>query len=297
MKNFAHDQLREARRGDLYNYILDHHPHTVRVEGRSLRPCSNPSISIKRGFPGYYDFATGDSGNAVDYLCRYLGYDLPDAVAALCCDPIYTCEASPVSESHPDIDLSVKRDGLPVLPLPEPIVGRYKQLFAYLTKTRGIPAGTVQFLINQGVLYQEAAHNNAVFINKERDFAELHGTLSYGKSFHSVRKIAPDRFWWIRTASDAKIAYICEAAIDAISLFLIHGQDGGRIHDAYYISIGGVANQQTIDRIMRQSCLSQVILAVDNDAAGQVCRDRNPELKCIIPDNKDWNEDWLNLYC
>ena len=292
--HFTLDHLRAARRADLYSFLLEHHPDSVRIEGRSLRPSSDGSISIKRGFPGYYDFADGSSGNPVDYLCRYLGYNLPDAVLSLCEDPIYTCGAEP--ESHPGIDLSSKRSGS-VLSLPEPLKGRYKQVFAYLTRTRGIPTGTVQSLIRQGILYQEVAHNNAVFINNERDFAELHGTLSYGKSFHSVRKTTPDRFWWMRSAPGAKIAYVCESAIDAISLYLIHGQDGGRIHDAYYISIAGVANQATIDRIARQACLERVILAVDNDSAGQTCRDRNPDLESIVPDGKDWNDDWIELYC
>ena len=37
--------------------------------------------------------------------------------------------------------------------------------------------------------------------------------------------------------------------------------------------------------------MKKVVLAVDNDAAGQGCRDRNPMLESIIPKNKDWNDD------
>ena len=63
----------------------------------------------------------------------------------------------------------------------------------------------------------------------------------------------------------------------------------GKTVPAYYISIGGVAKQPAIDRIKGQ--IKNTVLAVDNDPAGQTCRDRNPELLCILPVSKDWNED------
>ena len=68
---------------------------------------------------------------------------------------------------------------------------------------------------------------------------------------------------------------------------LIHQQEGKNI-PAAYVSIGGVANQRTIDRLKRKH---GVVLAVDNDPAGEECRKRNPDLPAVIPDRKDWNED------
>ena len=44
----------------------------------------------------------------------------------------------------------------------------------------------------------------------------------------------------------------------------------------------GVANQAIIDRIVTAQKYD-VVLAVDNDAAGQECRDRNPGLPVLVP--------------
>ena len=55
-----------------------------------------------------------------------------------------------------------------------------------------------------------------------------------------------------------------------------------------YISIGGVANDATINRISHGI---RTVLAVDNDPAGDLCRKRHGNLETIIPTNKDWNED------
>ena len=207
-----------------------------------------------------------------------MGYTFVAAVQAL------------TGESTIEYPQNHQHDGIKSVPprFPVPVDGTYRNLFAFLIN-RGIPTGTIQMLISQKILYQEKEKNNIVFINMERDFAELRGTYTYGKSFHGVvPNCRHDGFWWFRTSKTATTAYVCEAAIDAISLFELH-----RLHEknepAYYISIAGAAKQPTIDRL-KGSTLN-LILAVDNDAAGQQCRNRNPDLEYILPVHKDWNED------
>lgn len=84
---------------------------------------------------------------------------------------------------------------------------------------------------------------------------------------------------------------MCEGAIDAISLYILHQRFGYR-DPALYISIGGVAKQSAIDRIKRQIC---TVIAVDNDTAGDECRYRNKDLQVLIPQKKDWNEDLMTI--
>jgi DNA primase len=69
---------------------------------------------------------------------------------------------------------------------------------------------------------------------------------------------------------------------------LIHKAQG-KTNPAVYVSIGGVSNQQAIDRLKRKKLA--VVLAVDNDSAGDECRQRNPDLTTLIPYNNDWNDD------
>lgn len=279
-------QMQAARRADLYNFLKNHHGEQFKAEGGELRFKQNRSVCISRKIPGYIDYATGESGNPVDFLVRHLGYSLVDAVYALCNGGIIVSEH--VSPERPPV---LTLDNRAVI-FPEPIEGKYRQLFAYLI-ARKIPAEVIQMLINQKVIYQEKSHNNIVFINPERDFAELHGTLTFGKAFHGCTSGQADRFWYFRSGINAEVAYVCEAAIDAISLYVLHKMSGQNI-PAFYISIAGVSKQKAIDRIKKQSKLSRVILAVDNDAAGQACRERNSEMEYIVPEHKDWNEDLMS---
>ena len=142
------------------------------------------------------------------------------------------------------------------------------------------------------MLYPERDHGNAVFITPQNDYCEIRGT--YGGSanhFHSCRKTSADRFWYVTSSDEQpRIAFICEAAIDAVSLMLLR-KEAGDTEPSVYISIGGVSNQKAIERVKRRM---PTVIAVDNDAAGERCREMNRDVFSLIPSCKDWNEDLLN---
>lgn len=294
----SHEAIVAARRAPLYDYLLSRHPPDVRREGDSLRLRCNHSISIKRGYSGYTDFATGETGNAVDCLTRHLGYDFQCAVAALCkymgTPTAANEQPRTATETPPEATQPPPR----VFILPEPSQGQNRHLYAYLTQRRGIPPAIVQQLIGWGLLYQERDHNNMVFVNPEKTFAELRGTVP-GKSFHQVLFSDPTAFWGFKAngpGSDANVAYVCEAAIDAVSLYLLHlaaGIPDGE--NGLYCSIGGVTNQCRINAIRDgiSATGGHTVLAVDNDDAGELCRQRNPDCPVLVPQLKDWNEDLL----
>lgn len=280
--NVLKEQIVSARHADLYAFLIKYHNSSFKIEGNSIRPKDNHSISIKKGYNGFKDFATGETGNSIEFLTNHMGYTFVKAVQALS------------NGSATIYSKNIQQNGIKDVPpqFPAPVDGRYKNLFAYLL-SRSISAETIQMLINQKIMYQEKSKNNIIFINAERNFGEIRGTYTYGKSFHGVvPNSRNDGFWWCRTSKNATKGYICEAAIDAISLYELHKIRRYQ-EEAYYISIAGVAKQSAIDRLKNSKL--HIVLAVDNDAAGQQCRDRNSELEYILPVNKDWNEDLQNL--
>lgn len=276
--NVSKEQIETAKHTDLYAFLVRHHDSDFIHEGNSIRPKNNHSISIKKGYCGYNDFGSGETGNSIDFLINHMGYDFVGAVQALPDSPRTNCPTNAVQPQAKNIPLK----------FPTPIDGNYKNLFAFLTG-RGITVETIRILIGQNIMYQERKNNNIVFINAEKDFAELRGTYTYGKPFHGiVPGCRHDGFWWFRTSEDAAVGYICEASINAISLYELHRLQNKQ-RAAYYISIAGAAKQPAIDRLKHSKL--NLVLAVDNDDAGQDCRDRNPDLEYVLPINKDWNED------
>ena len=285
MQHFTKKQMQAARKANLYDYLMCNHLSDCIKDGNSLRPKCNHSISIKKGYAGYKDFSSDETGNSVDFLVRYMGYDLDTAVFALSEQVASVLIAEAEREKELNIVVPVE--------FPKPLTGRWKQLYAYL-QARGISVDIINLLVQQKIIYQSAERNNIIFINRERDFAEARGTYTYGKPYHRIYKGQADRFWWFKPwEGTVECVYVCEAAIDAISLYQLH-TSSKEAQKAIYVSLGGVANQQTINRLKRQPAGYKVVLAVDNDAAGEACRKRNNDLDYILPEGKDWNEDLLN---
>ena len=277
------ESIRAARNADLHSFLLARHPEQFIKEGRSIRLKANRSVSIKEGFHAYRDFSSGEYGNSVTFLTKYMGYSFQDAVTSLA-GPVFprgggTGVAMPTASR--DINLP------PAAPPP------HRRMYAFLMG-RGIPKESVSDLVSRGLAYQSDVTNNVVFVNRERDYCEIRGTYTFAeKQFHGCRKTRADRFWYYLPGDGRPdTAFVTEGAIDAISLCILHRKSGIDISKSVYISIGGAGNHLTINRIKHRI---HTVLAVDNDRAGELCRQRHKELDHILPISKDWNDDLRNL--
>ena len=275
----SREEIREARIKDLFSYLLDNHRDLFIREGRYLRMTYRKRLCIKRGIPGFNDFASGEHGNSIDFLVKYLHYTFTDAVAAL----------NGAKGSTAAVPSSHALQQEEPLTLPVPANSPYSRVHAYL-RQRGLSASLINSMITRRLLYQDVPFGNAVFVTPEQDYCEIRGTLTYtDKPFHGCRKLKTDRFWYYTDSANPQIAYICEAAIDAVSLYCLYSGSGCEV-PAVFVSIGGVSNQQSINRIKKRF---PAVLAVDNDEAGHACRNRNLDIPAVFPAFKDWNEDLI----
>lgn len=266
------EQIRTARKADLAGYLLRAHPDAVKQEGHWIRFKSRPGICMKAGLSGYKDYASLETGNSIDFLVRYMNYDFVTAVDCLLQSGANSCSRDPSCRT---VSFPQKASDT-------------RAIRAYLSR-RGFTEEILDKLIAENVLYQDA-RENVVFRNAAGDFFELRGTRP-GKPFHQCGKKSSDCFWFFSPDEHPVQALICESAIDAVSLYLLHLDLGDEAAATYaYCGIAGVANQKAIERIQRWL---PAVIAVDNDIAGQQCRTRNSHLPFLIPRNKDWNEDLL----
>lgn len=279
------EQINLARKTDLHRFMLARHASLVQRVGTSICLKTNHSLYIKSGYNGFKDFATGETGNGIDFLIHHLGYSFQDAVLALA-----DGHETVLADGHTSTVKPVPRRSID---LPEAAPLPHSRMYAYLLR-RGIPLPIINRLARSGIAYQQEETGNIVFVTPEHDYCELRGTFTYTeKPFHGCRKVSADRFWYILDGTEKgkpKTTYITEAAIDAISLMVIQSTRHPT-ECAAFVSIGGVTNYAAIDRIARHI---HTVLAVDNDAAGEACRERYPYLPHIIPVHKDWNEDLLS---
>lgn len=299
--HYTRNQILIAHQANLYEFLHHNYISLFTIEGKSLRLKSNHSISIAPGYMGYRDFATDETGDAIDFLTRYLGYSFQDAVEAL-------LSHSGINESgvvKQVVNKVINEREEQIIYPPEKEEGRQARLIAYLS-SRAIDSKIIIQLLKRNLIYQSKGTNNIVFLNQEKDYFEQRGTLSKaflnGKEpFRQVKKTCKNNYWYLveegTSIDEVEKIFICEAAIDAISLYdllkNIHKKDCSKYA---FVSIGGVTNYETIDRLVGTE--KDVILAVDNDNAGRKCCMRYSTLKSIVPEIsccKDWNE-LLQLY-
>lgn len=293
--HYVKEDIEKARQRNLYDYLYQNHLNKFTVEGGSLRLRSNHSISIAPNYVGFYDFATRESGDAIYFLMEYMGYTFQDAVGSL----LKFDRLVPVADKQTKIN---EMDNPRKITLPQKADGSPTRVIAYLLG-RGISMRLIIRLLEEGLLYQSAGTNNCVFLNPEQDYFEQRGTISddYLKEgqepFRQVKRTLKTNFWYLTkdgiSLEETEKLLVCEAAIDAISLYQILTEYFKSKENFACVSIGGVANQETIDRLVRMG--KEVVLAVDNDIAGEKCRKRNAGLRYLKPVLKDWNKE-LTLY-
>lgn len=286
------NQIHEARNANIYGYLINFHEDDIVGAGTGrIRLKDYHSLVITRGIPIYCRNSTGEHGNPIELLKDYLGYTFMDAVLAL----------SQFGDDD-DFDYDFNRE----LKIPERAT-MYDRAAKYLTETRGIDGKLVSKLMKDGLIYQEKGHNNICF--DYGNYIEIHGSLSY-KSFKGIAAGSDSDGYWAFGFTDKpkyqSTCYVCESAIDAMSLFCIMGEsarrDGAVTPQCYFASMGGL-KQGTLDRIRKE--FKHVILAVDNDsvrddtdedAGRNFCNKlQNSLLLRKIPTKKDWNEDLLAI--
>ena len=95
-----------------------------------------------------------------------------------------------------------------------------RRVFAYLLKTRGLDTDVVSYFARKKLLYEDAAHHNAVFIGTDEGgcprHAHLHSTNSFGKVFRLNVESSDPRYSFHYNGTDGSL-YVFEAPIDMLS--------------------------------------------------------------------------------
>lgn len=276
----------------LYDFLMDRYPGELRriTSGKRIGLRSDHSVMITAGYKGYIDWATAEGGNAVDFLMNYLNkVSYEQAVD----------ELSQWAKTHSSIDAEQIMNSLPTdypeakpahAPFPQIDPDHKETAKAYLM-SRGISEDLVNGLFSSKLIFQtnENGHANIMFKPSDEKFCEVRGCIT-GKKYHRSYGEKTGNYWAFKigpASESAKRAYICEGAIDAISLADFRWDLG----PALFVAIGGVSNRTAVDTLIKKFPDVEIIIATDNDKAGNLFADYFKQYRRITPKFKDWNED------
>lgn len=280
----------KARSVSLLRFMEDTYPELLIKEGKKCgRYSENKSIVIKHD--GYYDnnAAVLPHRSSIDFLINFLGMEKNQAVTLLC----------DYADGLIDEDCLPKRDLWDAASVNEQ--SREKTFSPPRVSDNDGDIYTVErYLLSRGLPFtaemREVVHAaksngyvNVMFSSRDCNYGELRGTNIYGNPFKGKFRGSDADGYFIVGEKQPDTIYICEAAIDALSLQRLYDFEYG----SAFASIGGVNCKAAIDRIHRTYPDAKIIIAFDNDAAGNKAAENLPYDR-HAPVRKDWNEDLVS---
>ena len=286
--NVTTEQIQYAKGVSLYDFLLEHYPNEYKAEAKSLVRVGNRSLHISRQPFGksklqYTDFNGTDRGDAIDFLQKYHRDDFKDfssAVMALCGE----------KQVKPKVRPAPPKSNFFLLGSLPHFARNNRGAVEYLAR-RGISENTIKMLSEENYFYQckalpeYADRERIVFLNREKNYFEVREISGEKFATHRDASDQHNSMWYFNKPCNYHLSkvFVSESALDAISCYELFGED------AFYVSIGGVCNTQRIQRLIDLGY--EVILAVDNDDAGEKCRDKFKNCKAVVPKLKDFNAD------
>lgn len=281
------EQIKAAKETDLVSFLSFMYPELIVQRGSYYYHAEHDSLLISP--EAWYRFSNGDGGDTIEFLVRFCGKSFQQAVKELCS---FNGVRQPITEAKYERSKTTIR---PDLPVPK-AMGSSDEVIRYL-ELRGIKREITLELIKAGLLYQARGRQNnsflAVFYNPGKiaiskgvkDLTKLGDGLGY--SFEQVVSRLPNQYWEFVPGKNRKRIFVCEAPIDALSLYQLYKEN------AAYIAMAGL-KPNTLKHIRVDNPDSEIILAVDWDEPGKKFSETNSDYKTIRPKNpgptKDWNE-------
>lgn len=287
--------IEDLKRVSIVDYASYLGYHTFKV-GKFFSIKEHDSVRIDPRKNLFYRNSTGEHGSVIDFAMLFGGMNLTDALKNL---ESYSGNVSSYSyENDPYENIRDIKNS--ELALPEK-KDTFRNVYAYLIKTRGISKEIVDHMVKNGHLYQDV-HNNCVFISY-KDIKPVAGCIR--GTFTGKRFVADisgsdyDYGFFIPGKEKNKTLLVTESVIDMLSFYGINGNAFN--YDS--LSLLGVSKAVAVINHLDQGHYDKVIIGLDNDEAGlnaaskikQAILDKgllkDEQVEIRIPENgKDWNE-------
>ena len=287
---FTEAQKEQARRTDL--------PSLLRAQGAELKRSGSeyewesPTGKVTlRGNLWYHQYEQ-EGGDAIAFAQKFMGSSYPEAINLLLGGD--AIPSAPAAQPKP------KQQTAPIM-LPERNENM-RRVFAYLLNRRCLDRDVVYAFAHNDMIYESAMYHNVVFVGYDADGNPAHANKRGTGSESTFKGNQPGSipeysFHW--NGSDNEL-YFFEAPIDMLSYISMH-PDRWRQHS--YAAACSVSDRVLLQMLTDNPKLDTVHLCLDSDDPGQQAAKRIADKlftmgvkhEILVPVNKDWNEDLIQL--
>ena len=305
MERFTEEELTIAKRVDLVA-VASHLGYTVTRIGQYHPLKEMDSLRIynrSHWFRWSRKYDKGENGGSqIDFLRVFSGMDVKEAVQWLLDFAGYKKGISSVRlvpmQSYP------KQEERKPFILPEKATGSEK-LYHYLSITRGISKGVVDYFMEKGLIYESYPYHNIVFKGNDKNgvtrFASMRGTYDReGKSFKCDVPGNDKSFGFNVENTESDMLVVFEAAIDLMSYV-----DLSEDYESNKLALGMLSDAPLETFLEEHPEITTIRFCLDNDKPGRKAveelmekyyekgydvEDFPPHSEC-----KDFNEQLQNL--
>ncbi len=214
----------------------------------------------------YYRFATGESGNTINFVRNFSNLDFKEAMKFL----LGEIERSTSSKNFSQIDQKEKiTEEKENFHLPK-LNNNIKRSYSYLVNTRKISKEVVnEFIKNKSI--REDINHNVLFIGFDEKqnpkYCTLSGTLSEVKYKGEVKN-SDKRYGFRFENKYSKKVLVFESPIDLLSAKTIL-KSKGKDRDYSYLSLGGLSPLALENFLENNKNVDTIVFMLDNDIKGR----------------------------
>ena len=274
---YTQAQIDKANAVDLEKFLRAQGETLVR-SGKEYRWKAHDSLTVCGN--KWFRHSQSKGGFPVDFVMEFYGKSFPEAVQMLTGEP---------GEVQPETDPAPS----PAFRLPLRNVTN-ANILNYLTQERKLSPSLVNFFIDAGDIYEDAAHHNVIFVGRDADghprYASSRGIR---EKFRQDAAGAEKAFGFAHRGTDKQLL-VFEAPIDLLSFIELFPKNWQQ-HN--YLSLGGVSGKALRQFLSERPDVERVFLCLDADKAGE---DACKRLTALLPDTvsvtriqpcmKDWND-------
>lgn len=300
--NFTPEEKEQAKQMSTLEYLERTYGYHFSKAGTMQRCREHDSLIVRADGKGWYWNSRGFGGSdVIEFMRKVENKTYEEALMTLfnvsksnyTAVPQYKkAAAPPPSEQEKDLQM------------PPAVSGKYKRVFAYLTKTRCISSEIVNELMHKKYLYEDVMHN-CVFVgygpNKLPAYATVRGTLT-GVQYRKDAPGSDKSISFFLMGEDKTTVNVFESPIDLLSHATMCNIETGNSKEwlkATRLSLAGVSDKALDTFLKNHPDVKRINLRLDNDLAGrkacEVISDKYKNqgyyVSVILPRTKDYNED------
>ena len=267
---FSEAEKEQARQIDVIDFLAKYEGFTFKKVGKEYHCEQHNSLVVNADRKKWYWNSQKVGGHdAISWLQKIHKIPYVDAMRELVGEP-----SGNSVKMYEKIVVSEKKENVPKeLNLPSATEGAYRNVYAYLSKSRGISPDIINDLMKNKQLYQDE-HKNCVFVgfddNGKEAFACVRGTNT-NVQYRGDCSGSDKKYSFKMEGTDKSIVFCFESPIDAMSHATMFNDALGDV-SAYKthtrLSLSGTSDVALEQFLSTHSEVKTIVLCLDNDEAG-----------------------------